>query len=286
MQVSCLMTQRFVPNDASFVPNDARFVLNDAKLVQSFNKPSQLPQKWKWRRQTERVTKPGQWPTLSSLSVQHSATLVPTHHNIRAILTGAFNLTVSLQKSNEPSRCSDNDRGGTTNKSRTDWRYKQQTASLPKSGQTGMKLLYVHRNQSGWTVNLTTHHHLRPRLRMAGAITPLNPHAFMAGMVTVSFQFIHFQLSHNLFLIFLSLYCPLFHFTLIYITNITPTSPRHPPPPIHTYAPTKHRIFPRGKFFWTIWPWRWRHYDHSKRPTTQRDISEHFSLHHDPPSFP
>ena len=40
------------------------------------------------------MIKTGQPPTLSSLSVQHSATLVP------AILTGTFNLVVSLQKSN------------------------------------------------------------------------------------------------------------------------------------------------------------------------------------------
>jgi hypothetical protein len=69
-----------------------------------------------------------------------------------------------------------------------------------------MKLFYLHRKQSGWSVKLTTHHHLTPRLRMAGAISPRNSYAFMGGMVTVSFQFIHFQLSHNFFLIFLSLY--------------------------------------------------------------------------------
>jgi len=91
---------RFVPNDARFVPNDASLVPNDAKLVHSFNKSSQLRQKWKWRRHTEKVTKPGQPPTLSSLSVQHSATLVPTQHIIPAILTGTFSLTASLQKSN------------------------------------------------------------------------------------------------------------------------------------------------------------------------------------------
>jgi hypothetical protein len=119
---SCLMTQRFVPNDTSFVlndarsvsndakfvpndarfvsndtsfvPNEARFVLNEPKLVRSFNKPSHLREKWKLRWHTERVIKTGQPPTLSSLSVQHSATLIP------AILTGTFNLTVSLQKSN------------------------------------------------------------------------------------------------------------------------------------------------------------------------------------------
>ena len=64
----------------------------------------------------------------------------------------------------------------------------------------------MHRKQSGWSVKLTTHHHLMPRLRMAGSIPPLNPYAFMASMVRASFQFIHFQLSHNFFIIFLSLY--------------------------------------------------------------------------------
>ena len=112
-----------------------------------------------------------------------------------------------------------------------------------------MELLYVHRKQSVWIVNLTTLHHLMPRLRMAGAITPLNPYAFTAGMVTVSFQFLHFQTVTQLLsnilkssLSFISLYFNLHHKYHSHHTKAPPTTHQH----LHTH---KAPNFPARQFF-------------------------------------